>query len=120
MMGSKQCCVPEHPDGLFSFSSRSRRTRSTRDWSSDVCSSDLVQTEGFLPTTHSASQAMTSDPVAGAGIALLPKAKFYPSTNAAWNKVQSAVQSQLGTAMNPSTNPTQVLNSLQQIAQSSG
>ncbi len=80
----------------------------------------FVQTEGFLPTTHSASQAMTSDPVAGAGIALLPKAKFYPSTNAAWNKVQSAVQSQLGTAMNPSTNPTQVLNSLQQIAQSSG
>jgi multiple sugar transport system substrate-binding protein len=78
------------------------------------------KTEGFLPTTRSASQAMASDPVAGAGIALLPKAKFYPSTNAAWNKVQSAVQSQLGTAMDPSANPTQVLNSLQQIAQSSG
>src|SRR5207247_3789222 len=26
----------------FSFSSRRRHTRSTRDWSSDVCSSDLV------------------------------------------------------------------------------
>src|SRR6266849_7069644 len=27
---------------LFFFSSRRRHTRSTRDWSSDVCSSDLV------------------------------------------------------------------------------
>src|SRR5438105_9669617 len=27
--------------GLFFFSSRRRHTRSTRDWSSDVCSSDL-------------------------------------------------------------------------------
>src|SRR5438105_11220232 len=29
---------------LFFFSSRRRHTRSTRDWSSDVCSSDLVVT----------------------------------------------------------------------------
>src|SRR5207249_7407703 len=28
--------------GLFFFSSRRRHTRSKRDWSSDVCSSDLV------------------------------------------------------------------------------
>src|SRR5438105_940794 len=28
---------------LFFFSSRRRHTRSTRDWSSDVCSSDLIQ-----------------------------------------------------------------------------
>src|SRR5207247_5675128 len=27
---------------IFSFSSRRRHTRSTRDWSSDVCSSDLL------------------------------------------------------------------------------
>src|SRR5207247_5754619 len=27
---------------IFFFSSRRRHTRSTRDWSSDVCSSDLV------------------------------------------------------------------------------
>src|SRR5207247_3865593 len=38
------CCL------LFFFSSRRRHTRSTRDWSSDVCSSDL----GELPfvVTH--------------------------------------------------------------------
>src|SRR5699024_11671883 len=30
---------------LFFFSSRRRHTRSKRDWSSDVCSSDLIQVE---------------------------------------------------------------------------
>src|SRR5204863_4923291 len=30
---------------LFFFSSRRRHTRSLRDWSSDVCSSDLDETE---------------------------------------------------------------------------
>src|SRR5207247_5880573 len=33
---------------LFFFSSRRRHTRSTRDWSSDVCSSDLVSAAGRL------------------------------------------------------------------------
>src|SRR4051794_41370619 len=32
----------------FFFSSRRRHTRWTGDWSSDVCSSDLVGTEGVL------------------------------------------------------------------------
>ncbi len=80
----------------------------------------FVKDEGFLPATRSTSAAMASDPVAGPGIALLPKAKFYPSTQSSWNKVQSAVQSQLGTAMDPGANPSKVLSSLQQIAQSSG
>src|SRR5690606_40695464 len=31
---------------LFFFSSRRRHTRFSRDWSSDVCSSDLVQSAG--------------------------------------------------------------------------
>ena len=80
----------------------------------------FVKGEGFLPTTKSASSAMASDPVTGPGIKLLPKAKFYPGTNAAWNKVQSTVQSQLGTAMAPSGSPSSVLGQIQQIAQTSG
>src|SRR5690606_39630599 len=32
-----------HRSGLFFFSSRRRHTRFSRDWSSDVCSSDLQQ-----------------------------------------------------------------------------
>src|SRR5699024_11238317 len=31
----------------FFFSSRRRHTRSKRDWSSDVCSSDLCHVDGF-------------------------------------------------------------------------
>jgi multiple sugar transport system substrate-binding protein len=80
----------------------------------------FVRTEGFLPTTKSASAAMASDPVTGEGIRLLPTAKFYPATNPGWNKVQSTVQSQLGTALAPSASPGSVLNQIQQIAQSSG
>src|SRR5690349_24405510 len=33
-------------DYIFFFSSRRRHTRSLRDWSSDVCSSDLLSTCG--------------------------------------------------------------------------
>src|ERR1700760_2166513 len=80
----------------------------------------FVKDEGFLPTTKSASAAMASDPVTGEGIKLLPSAKFYPGTNPAWNKVQSTVQSQLGTAMQPSADPSKVLGQIQQIAQTSG
>src|SRR5699024_12009030 len=35
------CCPPALYALLFFFSSRRRHTRSKRDWSSDVCSSDL-------------------------------------------------------------------------------
>src|SRR5207302_2219370 len=34
----------------FFFSSRRRHTRFSRDWSSDVCSSDLVSTPAGLPS----------------------------------------------------------------------
>src|SRR3989440_1149046 len=34
---------------IFFFSSRRRHTRSDRDWSSDVCSSDLLEVERRLP-----------------------------------------------------------------------
>src|SRR5699024_11689543 len=35
------CSASLSPSSLFFFSSRRRHTRSKRDWSSDVCSSDL-------------------------------------------------------------------------------
>src|SRR5207247_6599381 len=34
-------CASSYMSFVFFFSSRRRHTRSTRDWSSDVCSSDL-------------------------------------------------------------------------------
>ena len=80
----------------------------------------VVEGEGFLPTTQSASSAMASDPVTGEGIKLLPTAKFYPATNPAWNKVQSTVQSQLGNGAAAVADPSAVLGQIQQIAQTSG
>lgn len=80
---------------------------------------DFIKSEGFLPTTESASKAMADDPIAGPGIKLLPKARFYPTTDPAWNQVQSAAQSSLGTAMEPGAAPAEVLARLQQVATSS-
>src|SRR5699024_11740197 len=37
---------------FFFFSSRRRHTRSKRDWSSDVCSSDLIEFSSFPPTIY--------------------------------------------------------------------
>ena len=36
---------------LFFFSSRRRHTRLVSDWSSDVCSSDLLEATGIVPNT---------------------------------------------------------------------
>src|SRR5438874_10552495 len=45
-------CQPPRGGEIFFVSSRSRHTRSLRDWSSDVCSSDLEPT-GFAAVTAS-------------------------------------------------------------------
>src|SRR5699024_11600566 len=52
---------------LFFFSSRRRHTRSKRDWSSDVCSSDLG--ECSVPTRHGDISGMTlaNSSTSGAG-----------------------------------------------------
>src|SRR5439155_4206113 len=42
---SAQLRLTEHVAATFFFSSRSRHTRWPRDWSSDVCSSDLAELE---------------------------------------------------------------------------
>src|SRR5204863_5027248 len=60
---------------FFFFSSRRRHTRSLRDWSSDVCSSDLNNAATAPATTFSVGRAETIRPtlmvVAGAVAALL-------------------------------------------------
>src|SRR5699024_11315650 len=40
-LGAFRSCTQQELTLLFFFSSRRRHTRSKRDWSSDVCSSDL-------------------------------------------------------------------------------
>src|SRR5436309_9272188 len=46
---------------FFFFSSRRRHTRFSRDWSSDVCSSDLLRAQGAPP----ASRCRTGDRLGG-------------------------------------------------------
>src|SRR5690606_5771007 len=47
-----QCSILSNTSLLFFFfSSRRRHTRFSRDWSSDVCSSDLFPTPGSPPTS---------------------------------------------------------------------
>src|SRR5207248_8489247 len=45
----------------FFFSSRRRHTRSYGDWSSDVCSSDLVQCGEMLRFQHGSVEAFVTD-----------------------------------------------------------
>src|SRR2546421_8790525 len=55
----------------FFFSSRRRHTRSDRDWSSDVCSSDLPARRGAVMGTFGAAAniAMALAPIAGLAVA---------------------------------------------------
>src|SRR5204863_5184303 len=52
---------------LFFFSSRRRHTRSLRDWSSDVCSSDLETPEwrGNFSSSISSTQSEVTTPLRG-------------------------------------------------------
>src|SRR5438105_11779817 len=55
---------------FFFFSSRRRHTRSTRDWSSDVCSSDLSRPLQVQPAPHhrlSQSVELSARPLPAAG-----------------------------------------------------
>src|SRR5690349_24745617 len=58
----------------FFFSSRRRHTRSLRDWSSDVCSSDLCQDIGHMPGTTTVAKALVRLGVQG----LVVPVQLYP------------------------------------------
>src|SRR5690606_40333848 len=56
---SIDCC-----DSCFFFSSRRRHTRFSRDWSSDVCSSDLLHASRPMPAqcgSHSCQESLQSE-----------------------------------------------------------
>src|SRR3989440_9875019 len=84
---------------FFFFSSRRRHTRSDRDWSSDVCSSDLVKAQEQMKATkvlgHDADpQPLTPDvevrcPVTGA-VSTRPRVATDPIvwTEEAWSRLQ--------------------------------
>ncbi|MFD1714617.1 extracellular solute-binding protein [Amnibacterium flavum] len=60
---------------------------------------EFLTSQGFLPATASASEALADDPNFGPFLDLLPSARFYPSTDPAFPGVQGAVQNQIGTGV---------------------
>ncbi|MBY8855660.1 extracellular solute-binding protein [Nocardia sp. CA2R105] len=75
----------------------------------------FVKAEHFIPVTTSGAQAMADDPVVKAFGATLPVAKFYPSNNPKWAKVEGAMKQQLGT-VTQGADPATVLKAIQQAA----
>src|SRR2546422_9154384 len=57
---------------FFFFSSRRRHTRCSRDWSSDVCSSDLQEWRMTAPTVNATYSASYNDITFPAGILQAP------------------------------------------------
>src|SRR6478672_5848994 len=67
------------PEGTipFFFSSRRRHTRSDRDWSSDVCSSDLIRSADVVVLPYDSLEQVTSGVLTeavGAGIPVVATA----------------------------------------------
>ncbi|GMA86964.1 hypothetical protein GCM10025868_22140 [Angustibacter aerolatus] len=83
-------------------------------FSKDVYS-EWVKAEGFLPTTKSGAEVLSSNPDLKTFLDTLPSAKFYPSTNTAWSATQGAIQSLVGQVAQGKS-PASVLQAVQKKA----
>jgi multiple sugar transport system substrate-binding protein len=103
-------------DHLMAFKSKADKTASIKKFLDYFYSKDVytkwVKAEGFLPTTKSGADAMSSDETIKPFLDLLPNAKFYPSTNPNWSAAQGAIQSQIG-QLGQGANPADLLKSIQ-------
>lgn len=71
-----------------------------------------VETEGFLPTTKSGSEALAGNETLKPFLDMLPNAVFYPTTNPAWNATDGAFKSLLG-QVGQGKDPAAVLQEIQ-------
>jgi multiple sugar transport system substrate-binding protein len=87
-------------DRLASFSQSKAKQKAVSEFMdfffADKQYEHFVKTEGFLPTTKSASEQMSSDKSLKPFLDLLPDAKFYPTTNPAWTATDGAFKSLMG------------------------
>src|SRR5699024_11791392 len=72
--------------GLFFFSSRRRHTRSKRDWSSDVCSSDLDASSQHQPLLLYADTLRWTAPECAHAASLHAVLVLYPATRQLANR----------------------------------
>ena len=75
-----------------------------------------ITAEGFLPVTKSGLQQMSSNPKLKPYLDALPNAKLAPTTDPTWDKVKLDVQQNIGLAVQPGSDPKQVLDRLQRTA----
>jgi multiple sugar transport system substrate-binding protein len=79
----------------------------------------FVDKEGFLPTTKSGADKTASKAKFGTFLDALPAAKFYPSSNGAWQATQGALQSLIG-QLAQGKDPAAVLKEIQAKADAAG
>lgn len=77
---------------------------------------EFLTSQGFLPATESASEALASDPNFGPFLDLLPTARFYPSTDPEFPTIQGAVQNQIGTGVAPGADTKAILDAINSSA----
>ena len=103
-------------DHLMAFKNKTDKTDAITKFLDYFYSKDVytkwVSAEGFLPTTKSGADAMSSDETIKPFLDLLPDAKFYPSTNPNWSAAQGAIQSQIG-QLGQGAVPADLLKSIQ-------
>lgn len=71
-----------------------------------------VGAEGFLPTTKSGAEKLSSKPELKDFLTSLPTAKFYPSSNSGWSATQGALQTLIGQVAQGKS-PASVLDAVQ-------
>jgi len=74
-----------------------------------------VESEGFLPTTKSGSEALEGDEDLKPFLDMLPDAVFYPTTNPNWSATDGAMKSLFG-QIGQGKDPSDVLGEIQQRA----
>jgi multiple sugar transport system substrate-binding protein len=80
-------------------------------------SNTWIKSEGFLPVTKSGLTSFASDPKLKVYLDTLPNVHLTPTDDPAWDKVKTAVQQNLGTAVGPNGDPKAVLDQLQKTAE---
>src|SRR5207247_3321390 len=83
---------------LFFFSSRRRHTRSTRDWSSDVCSSDLELTADAVVVGSGAGGSVVAAELAAAGsdVVVLEMGEYMSESDFTGNEAEMTSRLYLG------------------------
>lgn len=78
----------------------------------------FLQTEGFLPVTRSAGDALSSNPYYKPFVDSVSTARFAPTGNPAWSKVEGEVKQSIGGVV--TGDPKAVLSKIQKTAEKAG